>query len=400
MMFSHLSWRIVLLAALALIPFAVRAQPAVQRPAAVAAEPCCGISPCCGITSIDLRGGHVVAQVNGSKRVIEFVMPDRVQLMQLKVGQPVYANFKTNRVSVSGASPCCGIVPTSPTLAPAQAPPPAPAPAPAPAAASASKSEPKQTTKSTAGAVDSTKVDVSTVTPNEGTTTTAIRGVLSDDSENARGENGPHIAPKTRSFVANAPHSVGRSRRLKDDPAIDQYVKLAVWALKGFEIKSALLAGHKYMINDCLGMKVDAGEFALTVPDPDLRVVGDGLVLTFTVAHIAMDAFSVRLRPDPTDVVEPCHFSGKVGISGAADQVRYELHFDPVLDLDQCKIGSLGQVHQVWRIGTLHLDPLPSAVSAVAGDMIEDSLTSFANYDLTDRIVAVLNAAADNQCHK
>jgi hypothetical protein len=190
------------------------------------------------------------------------------------------------------------------------------------------------------------------------------------------------------------------SERLKDDPAIGEYVKLAVWALKGFEIKSALLAGHKYMINDCLGMKVSAGEFALTIPDPDLRVVSDGMVLTFAIPHVAMNAFSVRLRPDLTDALEPCHFSGVVGIAGAADDVRYEMHFDPQLDLEQCKIGSMGEVHQVWRIGTLRLEPLPAAVTNLAGDMVEDALTAFANLDVTDRIVAVLNAAADTQCHK
>jgi hypothetical protein len=39
-------------------------------------------------------------------------------------------------------------------------------------------------------------------------------------------------------------------------------------------------------------------------------------------------------------------------------------------------------------------------VSGVAGNMIEDSFTAFANFDMIDRIVAALNAAADVQCHK
>ncbi len=32
--------------------------------------------------------------------------------------------------------------------------------------------------------------------------------------------------------------------------------------------------------------------------------------------------------------------------------------------------------------------------------MIEDSFTAFANFDLTDRVVAALNAAVGAQCHK
>lgn len=387
MTLPRLSPPVALFLALAFTPLAARAQHAVQPPVGTAGDPCCGASPCCEITAIDLRSGRVSARAADAKHeVFEFIVTDRVQLTKLKVGQSVFANFKTNRVSITGVAACCTIVLASPTKAPA--PPPA-------------ASDKKPPVKATTNSLDSMRVDDSKIAPIEGTTTTAIRGILSADSENTSGQTDPHrIVPPTRSFVGTPPHSLGKSRRLKDDPAIGEYVALAVSALKGFEIKTALLAGHKYMVNNCLGMKVNAGEFALKVPDPDLRVVNDGLLLTFTIAHVTMNAFSIRLRPDPTDVIQPCHFSGTVGIGGGADNVRYELHFDPVLDVEQCRIGSMGQVHQVWRIGTLHLNPLPAAVSNLAGDMIEDSLTAFANADLVDRIVAVLNAAATNQCHR
>jgi hypothetical protein len=376
----------VIVLALAFAPLVAHAQHAVQPPVKTAGDACCGASPCCEVTAIDVRTGRVSARSADPKRDFAFVVTDRAQLTQLKVGQPVFANFKTNRVSITGIAACCTIVPAAPTSAPAPPPP---------------STADKTTTKPTTSSLDSMKVDVSRIAPIEGTTTTAIRGVLSADSENTGGQTDQHrIVPAARPFVSMPPHSLGRSRRLKDDPAISEYIKTATWALKGFEVKTVLLAGHKYMVNQCLGMKVNAGEFALTVPDPDLRVVSDGLVLTFTIAHVAMNAFSVRLRPDPTDIIQPCHFSGVVGIGGGADNVRYELHFDPVLDVEQCRIGSMGQVHQVWRIGTLHLNPLPAAVSNLAGDMIEDSLTAFANADLVDRVVAVLNAAATNQCHK
>lgn len=386
MKFPCLSPAIVL--ALAFAPLVAHAQHAIQPPVGTAGDPCCGASPCCEITAIDDRTGRVSARSAAAKRDFEFVVTDRAQLTRLKVGQPVFANFKTNRVSITGIAACCTIVLAAPTKAAGPPPPP-------------SAMDKKPTTKPTTSSLDSMNVDLSRIAPIEGTTTTAIRGVLSADSENTGGQTDRHrMVPAARPFVATPPHSLGKSRRLKDDPAIGEYIKAAAWALKGFEVKTVLLAGHKYMVNECLGMKVNAGEFALTVPDPDLRVVSDGLVLTFAIAHVAMNAFSVRLRPDPTDVIQPCHFSATVGIGGSADNVRYELHFDPVLDIEQCRIGSMGQVHQVWRIGTLHLNPLPAAVSNLAGDMIEDSLTAFANADLVDRIVAVLNAAATNQCHK
>jgi hypothetical protein len=371
----------VLVAALALASSSAGAQPAVHPPGA--APP----GPCCGITSIDLRSGRISAQVNASKRAFEFIMTDRAQLPKLRVGEAISADFTTNHVTVPGAVGCCTIVSAAVVKTPAPA---------APAAAAAST---KPATAPASGGFDAMKTPLPDLAPTEGTTTTAIRGVQSADSENAHGERDQHLVPKTRAFITDPPHTLGRHERLKDDPAIGEYIKTTLWALKGFEIHTALLAGHKYMISSCVGMKVNAGEFALTIPDPDLRVVNDGMVLTFTVTHIAMNAFSLRFRPDPTDVIEPCHFSGAVGVSGGADNVRYELHFDPVLDLEQCKIGSMGQVHQVWRIGALHLDPLPSAVSGVAANMIEDSFTAFANFDLTDRIVAALNGAAGTQCH-
>lgn len=401
MTFSRMSHIIVLLAALAFSPFVVRAQPAVQRPAAAAAR------PCCKITSIDLRTGHIAAQVVESKRAFAFIVTDRAKLIKLRAGQPIFATFKANRVFVEGLGPVDGFGPVDgygpvdgigpvdglapPNGKPGLAPPPP------------AKAESKPTKPSTAGSFDLMKVDVSTATPTEDTaaTTAAIRGRYSADSENARGETDRHsIVAKGRSFGSIVPHSLGRSERLKDDPAIGEYVKLAVWALKGFEVKMSLLAGHKYMISDCLGVKVSAGEFAMTIPDPDLRVVNDGMVLTFAIPHVAMNAFSVRLRPDVTDAIEPCHFSGAVGIAGSADDLRYEMHFDPTLDLEQCKIGSMGQMHQVWRVGTVRLEPLPPAVTSAASDMIGDALTAFANFDVTDRIVATLNAAADTQCHK
>ncbi len=373
-----------LLAMLTLAPPVVLAQPAVQRPVTASS------SACCAITTIDLRTGHVRAQAKEPERDFEFIVADRAVLARLKVGQPIFANFKTNRVSVDGLDACCSIA-AAPPINEARAP-----------SSSSSKPEGKQTTKPTTGSFNSMKVDVSPIHPIEDTTstTTAIRGVMSANDENARGQTDPHLVPKAHVFIAMPPHTVGRSRRLTDDPAINEYVKTAVSALKGFTINTALLAGHKYMINSCLGVKVNAGEFALTVPDPDLRVVSDGLVLTFSIAHVAMSAFSVRLRPDPTDIVQPCHFGGTIGIGGAADDVRYELHFDPILDLEQCKIGSMGKLHQVWRIGTLRLSPLPAEVSSLAGNMIEDSLTAFANVDIVDRIAAALNAAANAQCHK
>jgi len=122
-------------------------------------------------------------------------------------------------------------------------------------------------------------------------------------------------------------------------------------------------------------------------------------VLTFAIPHMEMSGFKLRFRPDVTDPTEMCHFSGRYGVGASADNVRLELHFDPILDLEKCKIGSMGHITQIWRIGKLRMSPLPTEVSDMAGNIIEDALTNGANLNLADRVVAGFNAVAGLQCH-
>jgi len=63
-------------------------------------------------------------------------------------------------------------------------------------------------------------------------------------------------------------------------------------------------------------------------------------------------------------------------------------------------VGSMGDVHEVWRIGSLKLDPLPGEVGVVAKNMVEDALTYGSNFNIVDRIVAAINGAIGLQCHK
>ncbi|HEY3746989.1 MAG TPA: hypothetical protein VGL17_12135 [Gemmatimonadaceae bacterium] len=223
------------------------------------------------------------------------------------------------------------------------------------------------------------------------------RGVKSSDDENAKGERDSYAPVAIRAVPIGALNS--KSRRLKDDPNVQAYLTKAKSLLNGFEINTALLAGHKYMISNCLGIKVSAGEFMLKVPDPDLRVDNTGLVLTFAIPHMEMSGFKLRFRPDVTDPTEMCHFSGRYGVGASADNLRLEFHFDPILDLEKCKIGSMGHITQIWRIGKLRMSPLPTEVSDMAGNIIEDALTNGANLNLADRIVAGFNSVAGLQCH-
>jgi len=69
-----------------------------------------GASPCCNITAINPKTGLVTAVETGTKRTFQFKATDTKVLKTLKVGQPVYANFPTQQVSVDGATPCCAIL--------------------------------------------------------------------------------------------------------------------------------------------------------------------------------------------------------------------------------------------------------------------------------------------------
>src|SRR6266566_945114 len=66
--------------------------------------------PCCNITKIDTRTGVVTAQDRTTGHTFQFTASPAV-LQKMKVGQGVYANFKTNQVSINNIQPCCGIIP-------------------------------------------------------------------------------------------------------------------------------------------------------------------------------------------------------------------------------------------------------------------------------------------------
>src|SRR5437899_2650250 len=66
-------------------------------------------TPCCGITNIDARTGVVTAQDRTTGHTFQFTASSAV-LQKMKVGQGVFANYKTNQVSINNVDPCCNII--------------------------------------------------------------------------------------------------------------------------------------------------------------------------------------------------------------------------------------------------------------------------------------------------
>jgi hypothetical protein len=78
---------------------------------------------CCSITGIERGTGVVSAKVNATNQAFQFKMNDARALASARIGQAVYANFRTGQVSLDGRSSCCTIITGGPT-APVPPPPP------------------------------------------------------------------------------------------------------------------------------------------------------------------------------------------------------------------------------------------------------------------------------------
>ncbi len=88
---------------------------------------------CCSITTVEAATGVVTGTITANGNVFQFKVTNARTLATLRVGQGVFANFRTRQVSLDGRTACCAITsgPNAPTAAPAPRP---PAPAPTPAA--------------------------------------------------------------------------------------------------------------------------------------------------------------------------------------------------------------------------------------------------------------------------
>ena len=70
--------------------------------------PALAISPCCNITAI-AKGGLVTAKDTATGKTFQFQVSDQALMKSLRVGQQIYADFGTQKVSVDGVAPCCNV---------------------------------------------------------------------------------------------------------------------------------------------------------------------------------------------------------------------------------------------------------------------------------------------------
>lgn len=218
-------------------------------------------------------------------------------------------------------------------------------------------------------------------------------GAASEDKENDAGEQDARPSPLTLRATAG-----GGTTRLASHPKRDEIVKKITSALSNKEIDVKLLGGHKYMINNCLGIKASAGSFKLKLANPVVKVDGSGVVVTIGIDRISLSAIKLRMRPNAGNPLKTCHFSKRFEVGGAARDVRIEVRFDPLLNIQQCKLGTPGGVNTKIRIGNLNLKPLQNNLDNMAKNMLEDSLTYFVEFNIVNQIIRTIDDVLEADC--
>lgn len=211
-----------------------------------------------------------------------------------------------------------------------------------------------------------------------------LKGKLSPNTENEKNEADAGlkrlITPAAFQRQLSQP---GNKKHVSELENGLQIVKDIINKLIGQEYSFSLLSQHKYMINDCLGLKVSAGEFSLRFNQPVVEIGAMGKIkIKLEVNKINFNALKVRMRPRVPDLQDPnpCHFSGKFEIGGEATDLTIKAEIDPVAQAltggspGFCFLAFTDDVIIKWNIGGLNLKPMQNNLDAMAKDMVEDAL--------------------------
>ncbi len=187
--------------------------------------------------------------------------------------------------------------------------------------------------------------------------------------------------------VAQVPTNIGRVMPLRAHPRGQEIASAAASKATSPQISISLLAGEDYLVNDCLGVHASAGKFKTRLETPSVRMDGTGIVMSFLIPRISVDALTVRVRPNPGNVTNPCTFGQRFSIGGSIGDIEYEMRYDPILDLTECKLTRPGEFRTRWNIGGLNLKPLQNDLDNAARRMIEAALNGESFIELPDGLL-------------
>ncbi len=218
-----------------------------------------------------------------------------------------------------------------------------------------------------------------------------IVGQLSQNSENDNGEKDPPFILKFHPFETDNPLP-GKNQGFMSDLAKPMDIALNaahLFARNGMSIE--LLAQHKYMQNECLGIKVNIGELSLPSVQPEVRINNSGMYIRYAFGQIVVDKMNIRSTPCGRD--GECHFGAPFAINGTVADVVLEVMANPVMDLQNCTLVDVGKPAFNWKIGAISLDPLTTDQRKLARSMILDALNTQSDIILPIRLKEALGNA-------
>lgn len=211
-----------------------------------------------------------------------------------------------------------------------------------------------------------------------------VTGKISSNSENVNNEVDPVFT--SISMIPKSMNKVGQGIS-ENVSGIAHGMAIVTEMVDRFmknQYDFSLLSSHKYMVNDCLGIKASSGQFKIKFSSPSIEVTNSGHIkIKLEVNKINFSALKVRIKPRAPDFSDPnpCHFSGKFEIGGEATDVSVTFTLNLVVTVLEgsavpCFFAFGAPISIKWNIGGLNLKPHPNALDNVAKEMVEDALNT------------------------
>jgi len=232
-----------------------------------------------------------------------------------------------------------------------------------------------------------------------------FRGIPSSNTENVKKETDPlftgGLIQKRFQFGERQAQNTVRLTAMANGMEV---LKEATEKMIGNEYKFTLLSGHKYMVNDCLGLKVSAGEFKLKFKNPNVEFTEQGSVkIRLEVDLIKFDAIKIRTKPRSPDLSDPnpCHFSGKFEIGGEARNITMTAYLNPVVATFQgvggattfCLLGYEEAPKVDWVINAINFLDFANSLDHCVKDMVLDGLDFEMQNILLDAFIDMVRTA-------
>lgn len=229
-------------------------------------------------------------------------------------------------------------------------------------------------------------------TPEQTPENILIKGKISQNSENENNSPDPKFNVSSIASIKIPDIKSATGKRLAEMEKGLQVIEDVVDKIIKQAYTFSLLSQHKYMLDNCIGIKASVGEFSVQFGKPEIKINEVGkVVIKLNVDEIKFDALKIRMRPCPKDL--QCHFSERFNIGGLARDLSMTVTMDPTAMIAAstgiCAFSFKGPITVHWRIKSLNLKPLQNNLDDVAKQMIEDALNVSSLNIVRDRFISI-----------